>query len=155
MKSALREMVRQIRGFTIELLAIDNPEIYLWAPPGTSNHMIWHGGHTLWVQDALCVLPLSGASELPDGWARKFGQGCDPVTEQTDWPDPKHVQDLLTQQQERLMELIGKMRDDQLVVDADNPKDLIGGIIHGLHDESRHQGEMYLLFKQYNGSMKS
>lgn len=156
MKSALQEMVRQIRSFTIELLGVDNPAMYVWAPSGTSNHMLWHGGHVLWVQDVLCVERLTGASELPGPvgeWERKFGQDCDPVATQTDWPDREHVQELLTQQQIRLHELIGKMGDEQLVVAPDAPKDLVGGIIHGLHDESRHHGEMYLLFKQFNAAM--
>lgn len=150
MKSILQEMVRQIRSFTIELVAVDNPEMFLWSPAGTSNHMIWHAGHALWVQDALCVKPLTGKSELPDGWAQQFGQDCDPVASQTDWPDGTHVQDLLREQQGRLIELVSDMRDDQLVVDAGIPGDLVGGIIHGLHDEGRHQGEMYLLLKQFN-----
>ena len=154
MKSTLQEMVRQIRGFTIELLAVDNLEMYLWAPAGTSNHMTWHAGHTLWVQDALCVVPLTGASELPDEWSKKFGQNCDPVASQTQWPDPKRIQELLKQQHERLIELIVNIPSDQLVVNADNPKDLVGGIIHGLHDESRHQGEMYLLIKQFTAAAK-
>ena len=152
MKSALQELVRQVRSFTIELVAIDNRELCLYAPEGTSNHMIWHAGHSLWVQDVLCVEPLTGASELPDGWAQQFGQDCDPVVSQTDWPHQTHIQDLLSKQQVRLIELVGDMRDDQLIVDTSNPQDLVGGIIHGLHDEGRHQGEMYLLFKQFNAS---
>ena len=152
MKSALQELVRQVRDFTIELLAVDNRDMVLWSPAGTSNHMIWHAGHSLWVQDALCVEPLTGTSELPDGWARQFGQDGDPVAAQTDWPNRTSVRDLLSKQQARLIELVGDMRDDQLVVDAGNPNDLVGGIIHGLHDEGRHQGEMYLLFKQFNAA---
>lgn len=135
MKTALQEMVRQIRSFTIELLTVENREMYLWAPAGTSNHMIWHAGHTLWVQDVLFVEPLTGASELPKGWPQRFGQDCDPVASQTDWPDQTHLQDVLSKQKQRLLELVDGMTDDQLVVDTDNPKDLIGGIIHGLHDE--------------------
>jgi len=154
MKSVLKEMIRQVRGFTIELLAVDNREMYLWAPVGTSNHMIWHAGHALWVQDALCVEPLAGRSELPDGWARKFGQDCDSVLLQTDWPDPSRLQELLSKQERRLIELVGDLKDDQLMVDADDPNDLIGGIIHGLHDEGRHQGEMYLLLKQFSATAK-
>lgn len=154
MKSALQEMVRQIRGFTMELLAVDNREMYLWAPKGTSNHMLWHAGHVLWVQDALCVEPLTTASELPAGWARRFGQDCDPVASQTDWPAQSVVRELLSHQQRRLLELVSSMHDDQLVVDADSPNDLVGGMIHGLHDEARHHGEMYLLFKQFNAASR-
>jgi len=150
MKSALKELIRQVRSFSIERLAVENRARYLWAPAGTSNHMLWHAGHALWVQDALCVAPLTGKSELPAGWAEKFGQHCAPVSSQTEWPDRTRVQELLSQQQPRLIELVDGMTSEQLAIDASNPRDLTGGIIHGLHDEGRHQGEMYLLFKQFN-----
>lgn len=154
MKSVLQEMVRQVRSFTLELVAVENRKMQLWAPAGTSNHMIWHAGHSLWVQDALCVERLTGASELPDGWAKRFGQDCDPVASQTVWPDRTHIRDMLSKQQVRLIELIGNMRDDQLVVDSNDPGDVVGGIIHGLHDEGRHQGEMFLLLKQFSAAAK-
>ena len=154
MKSAIQDMVRQIRGFTLKLITVDDPAVLLWAPPGTSNHLTWHAGHALWVQGALCIEPLTGSNELPDGWARKFGQNCDPVASQNEWPSHTTVQDLLSKQQQRLLELIGDIPDDKLVVDPENSRDLIGGIIHGLHDEARHQGEMYLLFKQFNAATK-
>ena len=153
MRSAIQEMVRQIRGFTLELVSVDNPAMQLWAPPGTANHMIWHAGHALWVQDVLCVKPLTGSSELPEGWGEKFGQNCDPVGSQTDWPTRTHIHELLTKQQQRLLELFETIPDEKLVVKPDESKDLIGGIIHGLHDEARHHGEMYLLFKLYNATM--
>ena len=155
MKSTLQEMVRQIRSFTIQMLAVDNSEMCLWAPSGTSNHMIWHAGHVLWVQDLLCVKPLTGASELSNEWADMFGQNCAPVASQTDWPDAKHLQDLLNAQQDRLIALIEAMAPNQCVVNTDDPKDLVGGIIHGLHDEARHHGEMYLLMKQFSATVNN
>ena len=153
MKSAIQDMVRQIRGFTLELISVDNSAMQLWAPPGTSNHMIWHAGHALWVQDVLCVEPLTGSSELPEGWAQKFGQDCEPVTSQTEWPQRADLHQLLTKQQQRLLELIGEIPEDKLVVNPEDPRDLIGGILHGLHDEARHDGEMYLIFKQFDATM--
>ena len=44
-------------------------------------------------------------------------------------------------------ELFDNMTTDQLVIRTDNDRDLVGGIIHGLHDEAKHHGEMYLLHK--------
>lgn len=75
----LAELTRQVRSHTIELL-LAAPEGWLtWAPAGTSNHLLWHAGHALWVQDRLCIEPLTGSSELPAGWAKKFGADCRPV----------------------------------------------------------------------------
>lgn len=52
MKTAIQELARQIRGGTIELLDATPPTWLTWAPRGTSNHVLWHAGHALWLQDA-------------------------------------------------------------------------------------------------------
>lgn len=147
MKSTLQEMLRQIRGFTRQLLNDTEPEWVLYAPPGTSNHMLWHAGHSIWVQDKLCVQRLVGKSELPDQWATKFGMDCQPVAQQKEWPTLHLVQQMLAGQETRLMELIDKMTPAQLLINPADDRDLVGGIIHGLHDEAKHHGEMYLLHK--------
>jgi len=147
MKSTLQEMVRQIRGYTRKLLADTDPEWIFFAPQGTSNHMLWHAGHAIWVEDKLCVERLTGKSELPSEWADRFGMDCKPVAKQKDWPTLHLVQQMLAGQETRLIELIENMTDEQLVIDKSNDRDLVGGIIHGLHDEAKHHGEMYLLHK--------
>ena len=147
MKSTLHEMLRQIRGYTRQLLASTNPDWIMFAPPGTSNHMLWHAGHAVWVVDKLCVERLAGCSELPTQWADAFGMNCKPVAEQQDWPSLQTVQDRLVEQEVRLHELIESMTPEQLVIQPEDNRDLVGGIIHGLHDEAKHHGEMYLLHK--------
>ena len=119
------------------------------APPGTSNHILWHAGHALWVQDALCVEPLTGASELPAGWEHSFGADCRPVRETQHWPERGEVLRLLERQLVRLQELF-RERAEQLTDSA-----LAAQIVHGLHDEARHQGEMFLLLKLRRGKAAS
>ena len=43
----LAEMARQVRGDTLRLLAAAPEASLLFAPPGTSNHILWHAGHAL------------------------------------------------------------------------------------------------------------
>ena len=147
MKSTLQEMLRQIRGFTRHMLETTNSKWVTWAPDGTSNHMLWHAGHAIWVQDRLCVQRLTSVSEIPEDWGRKFGMDCDPVSDQNVWPEISTISRMLEEQQLRLHDLFEAMTPDQLIVDVDNDRDLVGGIIHGLHDEAKHHGEMYLLHK--------
>jgi len=147
MKKVLQETLRQIRGFTRQLLESTDPDWVMWAPAGTSNHMLWHAGHAVWVQDKLCVMALTGTSELPENWANGFGMNCEPVATQTEWPDLQTVKQQLAEQQIRLHELMENMTAEQLVVEVGPDPDLVGGIIHGLHDEAKHHGEMYLLSK--------
>jgi len=144
---AIQELARQVRRGTIELLSAAKPHWLHWAPEGTSNHLLWHAGHALWLQDILCLEPLKGLSELPPDWSEMFGMNCRPVAETTHWPDRRQVLQLLTEQLSRIITALaaaeGRLRDDSNA----RSDTLASRIIHGLHDEARHQGEMYLLVK--------
>jgi DinB superfamily len=145
----LIELARQIRGDTLRLLAAPKEEWLTWAPPGTSNHILWHAGHALWVGDVLILEPITGQSELPLDWADAFGMECRPVNLTRDWPSRAAIQERLTQQLARIEQLLADLPEDRL----NNPRPVLGSrsllssIIHGLHDEAKHQGEMYLLLK--------
>ena len=51
----LAELARQIRGETLKLLAAAPDDWLTFAPEGTSNHILWHAGHAVWLQDVLFV----------------------------------------------------------------------------------------------------
>ena len=144
------ELVRQVRGGTLSLVDGVPLAWQRWAPPGTSNHLLWHAGHVLWVQDLLAIEPLTGKSELPAGWAETFGENCRPLRKTTQWPAVGEVAKLLREQLPRLIAAIEAAPADRLLDVAAPSEDwnLPRGILHGLHDEARHQGEMYLLMKQ-------
>ena len=142
----LQELARQVRTDTRRLLAAAQPGWLTWAPPGTSNHILWHAGHALWLGDVLCIELLSGKSELPNGWEDTFGMNCRPVATTKTWPTPEEIDRRLATQLERIVNLLGQTPAEKLVSDSE-PSQLASRIIHGLHDEAKHQGEMYLLHK--------
>jgi len=148
--AALQEMVRQIRGATVRQLEA-TPEAWMtWAPAGTSNHIAWHLGHALWLLDVLFLEPAIGHSELPNGWAETFGMDCRPVRDTTDWPSRERLRELLNDQRERLLEVLARLPglpSRPLDARRRDPSELIHSLIHALHDEARHQGEAYLIFK--------
>ena len=84
--ATLTELVRQVRSGTLEILAAADERWLTWAPPGTSNHILWHAGHALWLGDVLGVELITGQSELPPGWPETFGMDCRPVGETNRWP---------------------------------------------------------------------
>ena len=145
----LCELAEQVRGVTLRMLE-DVPAAWQrWAPAGTSNHILWHAGHVLWVQDILAIEPLTGRTELPAGWAETFGMDCRPVRETTQWPSLDEIVSHLSDQLPRLFECFAHANPEQLL-DMTAPAEgwnLPRGIIHGLHDEARHQGEIHLLKK--------
>lgn len=153
--TVLSELASQVRATTLALLEAPEPTALTWTPSGTSNPIVWHAGHALWVADILTIEPLAGRSELPVGWEAKFGQDSRPA-ETREWPEVTEVRGLLEAQQVRVVELFAEHA-DSIVARAhemipQNGWPLLTGIVHGWHDEARHQGEMRLLVKLYKNS---
>jgi serine/threonine protein kinase len=149
---ALQALAREVRAKTLQLLVWSRREDLLWAPPGTANHILWHAGHAVWVQDALCIQIATGKSHLPPGWEEMFGMGSRPSLQQKPWPDVREVKSQLEAQLPRWLNVIGAFDDDALDRLPPHPhgrdtRTLGECILHGAHDEANHQGEMYLLLK--------
>lgn len=148
----LQAMAEAVRGKTLKMLASATDKELFWAPPGLSNHLLWHAGHSVWLQDWLCIEAVTGKSELPDGWHETFSKRCRPVRETVSWPARLDVQSQLTRQLDRLLEVIGSLSASDLqgpprTSSLPDTEPLRYWISHGLHDEANHQGEMHLLLK--------
>jgi hypothetical protein len=157
---SLQLVVEEIRGKTLKLLAEACDNELLWAPPGLSNHILWHAGHALWLGDLLGIEPITGVRELPPGWSATFGQNCRPVRETTTWPARDEIRERLESQKNRLIEEVGKLSKKDLCQPPRSQK--LGTertlgylIVHGMHDEANHQGEMRLLLKMQRTSSVS
>lgn len=150
MREVIKELARQVRGRTRDILAATRTEWLTWAPEGTSNHILWHAGHAVWLMDVLGVELLTGKSELPEGWAAKFGMRCRSPRLTTDWPSRDQLDRLLAEQLRRFCQLLDATPEERLVIPpqpAQARYSLAGQMLHGLHDEACHSGEMYLLLK--------
>ncbi len=148
--ATLQELARQVRRDTLQILDAAQPTWLTYAPPGTSNHILWHAGHALWLQDVLCVRLLVGRSELPADWEERFGANCRPLKQIENWPTRDELGQLLRGQLRRVIELLAGTSDEQLVQPAEPDRGtaaISDRIIHGLHDEAKHCGEMYLILK--------
>ena len=71
------------------------------------------------------------------------------------WPDVRDVTKLLKAQLPRLLEVLGTLADGALdrpppFPYPNDPRTLGESVLHGLHDEANHQGEIYLLKKMLN-----
>lgn len=152
-RAPLIELAQQVRHDTLRFLSVADESWLTWAPPGTSNHLLWHAGHTLWVQDVLFVEVVTGQSELPAGWAATFGMDGRPV-KATDanqgWPHRAEIEQRLREQLPRVRELVQDQPANAFAADAPpvlGSRNLLSCYTHAWHDEAKHQGEMYLLIK--------
>jgi hypothetical protein len=148
----LQDLAAEVRHKTLQILQAARATELTWAPPGTANHLLWHAGHALWLQDALGIERVTGRSELPPGYAELFQMGSRPGRSRGAWPTREELCRHLQAQLPRLQEVIGTISDADLDrrprhAHPGDDRTLGHCILHGLHDEANHQGEMYLLLK--------
>src|SRR5690349_20759062 len=92
-------------------------------------------------------------SELPADSADSFGMNCRPVKESDSrglWPARNEIERRLKEQLDRVLQIIAGLPADVLSAKASavrGSRNLLSAAVHAWHDESKHQGEMYLLLK--------
>jgi AcrR family transcriptional regulator len=148
----LQELARQVRERTRALLQAAPEQALLWAPPGTQNHILWHAGHAVWLMDVLGLELLTGRKHLPAEWEQTFGMNCRPPSQTRQWPDRATVDRLLAEQLTQYLQVVAQTPEARLRLPVDPHQarhSLAGRLLHGLHDEACHSGEMYLLLKQW------
>jgi hypothetical protein len=149
MDETLMLLAREARSRTLWQLEGVTDEMAGFAAPGLVNSILWHAGHALVVVEHLALVPATGRPPaLPDGWDAKFSWDSRPATV-TEWPAAAEVADALREQLHRLTGVLASLTPEQLARVVHPPQTLRYSILHGLHDEAIHQGEMYLLRKMY------
>jgi hypothetical protein len=148
--ASLLVMLDEVRGKTLRVLHAVEPRHARWAPPGLHNTITWHAGHAYILAEWLTMRALGREPVIPDGWFALFSWESRPATVPDDrWPPLSEVVCRLEEQHRRLRRVIGALTDEQLGrPSAADPRHTVRrSILHGLHDEACHCGEMYLLLK--------
>jgi hypothetical protein len=146
---SLMLLAREVRGKTLRLLDGLTDDAARFAPAGLNNSALWHGGHALIVVEHLGLMPAAGKpAAYPQEWFDKFSWKSAPATVMS-WPKLAEVTEALRGQLARLTAAIEALSPEQLerVVDPQRNRTLRYSILHGLHDEAGHQGEIWLLRK--------
>ena len=145
-------LANEVRGKTLRLLDGVPPELAHFTA-GLSNSTVWHAGHALMLVEHLCIVPATGGEpQYPAGWFEMFAWRSRPATVAPDaWPPLSEVVERLREQYARLRTTIGSLTAQDLsrVTDPSRNRTLRYSIVHGLHDEASHQGEIHLLRKLY------
>ena len=144
-------LAKEVRGKTLRLLEDVTDDQARFAAPGLNNSILWNAGHGLIVVEHLSVMPATGKpAAYPSDWFEKFSWASKPATV-TNWPSLEQVRSALRDQLQRLTAAIETLSPQQLstIIDQAKNRTLRFAILHGLHDEAGHQGEIYLLKKMY------
>ncbi len=140
----------EVRRKTLMLLEGVTPHQARWAPPGLVNSILWHAGHSYVVVEVLCMQALGREPQLPDGWFDMFSWASRPAQVAADrWPLLPEVAIQLRKQHARLRSLFSSLSDEQLTARPAGRRDRTVRyyIVHALHDEACHSGEIWLLRK--------
>lgn len=151
---SLLMLIKDVRGKTLKLVSDLTDEQARFAAPGLVNSILWHAGHAWMVNEFLGVGAITGKPPVyPDGWFETFSWKSNPA-QVKHWPALSEVIEKLRDQQQRLTTGVASMSEAQLgaiVGDPSKGRSARGSILHGLHDEANHQGEIWLLRKMQNG----
>jgi len=140
-----------VRGKTLRILA-DVTDEQAKFNAGLSNHILWHAGHILAVNERLGVSAITGADLiLPAGWGESFGPKSKPATVSS-WPTLDEVILKLKDQQARYKTAMDSVPDEHLDKISNEARNwtLRQSIVYGLNDEAAHTGEIFLLKKISN-----
>ncbi len=148
--ATLMELVKEVRWKTLKQLETVDDELARFTPAGLNNTILWHAGHALIVAEHLCfVNTVNAPPQYPADWFEKFSWKSTPATV-TQWPRLSEVVERLTDQRQRLLAFVEATSPEQLdriIGEAPRNRTFRGMIVHAMHDEANHQGEIHLLKK--------
>ncbi len=143
-------LLDEVRGKTLRYLQGVSDEQARWCPPGLQNTILWHAGHSYFLAEWLTIKALDHKPEVSKGWYQMFSWESRPDSVPADrWPRLDVVVGRLTDQHRRLRQAIGAATEDRLAAPTvDHPeRSARFSVVHGLHDEACHSGEILLLRK--------
>jgi hypothetical protein len=143
-------LLDEVRGKTLRLLHSLTDQEAHWPPPDLHNHILWHAGHSFVLVESLSMEAIGDLPHIPDGWFDIFSWESRPAQVPSyRWPPLAQVVSQLSEQHTRLQAMIAGLSDDQLSrpLPGRGNRTARYAILHALHDEACHSGEIWLLRK--------
>jgi len=153
--SSLLLLLNEVRGKTLRLLDGVSEKEARRSPRWLQNHIVWHAGHCYVLVESLAMEAIGQQPQIPNGWFEMFSWKSNPGQVAPDqWPTLVQVVSHLADQHRRLRQAIEPLTEGQLssMAPGDSGRPVRYAIVHGLHDEACHSGEIWLLRKMMRSS---
>jgi hypothetical protein len=148
--SSLILLLDEVRRKTLQLVDGVTDEQARVSPPGLQNSILWHAGHCYILLEWLTSQAVGSEPACPPGWFEMFGWNSRPAeVDPGDWPPIQTVVHELRLQHGRVRKVISQLSEERLTSPALGRPDRTPRflIVHALHDEACHCGEIWLLRK--------
>ena len=148
-------LLDEVRGKTLRLLQGVSDDEIRWSPPELHNHILWHAGHCFVLVESLAMEAMAELPQIPEDWFDIFSWNSNPAQVASyRWPTLAQVIAELTEQRSRLRAMIEGLGDEELSrpLPGRGNQTARYTIVHGLHDEACHSGEIWLLRKLIRSS---
>ena len=155
---SVQVLFKEVRAKTLRRLRGLTSEAALCKPPGLRNSILWNAGHCYVIVESLLSRALGRSPNLPNGWLDMFGWRSDPgLVAPEEWPALGMVVAALRKQQQLFDELLAQVDVSRLTmpVDEESSRTARYLIVHALHDEACHSGEIWLMRKMWNAESDS
>ena len=149
-------LLDEVRGKTLRLLQGVTDQEARWSP--LHNHILWHAGHSFVLVESLVMEAVGDLPQIPEGWFESFSWHSNPAQIPSyRWPPLAQIVAELTEQRVRLRRVIEALTDEQLCrpLPGRGSHTARYAILHALHDEACHSGEIWLLRKMIRSSTVS
>ena len=143
----------EVRRRTLRLLQGVGEQEARFHAPGLHNSVLWHAGHCYVVVEWIVAQALGQQPQAPSGWFELFSWESRPERIPAEaWPPLAEVVAQLQQQYQRWRRVFQHLSAAQLdLPSARHPRQSVRrAIVHALHDEACHSGEIWLLRKMYH-----
>lgn len=143
-------LLDEIRRKTLQVLEGVDEQQARWTPPGLHNSILWNAGHCYILLEWMTSDAVGREPASPGGWFELFSWASRPAEVPADrWPPLETVVHELRVQHGRVRRLIEGLPEERLASPALGRPDRTPRylILHALHDEACHSGEIGLLRK--------
>ncbi len=148
----------EVRGRTLTLLQGVGDGQARFHAPGLQNTILWHAGHCYVVVEWIVAHALTLQPQLPPGWYELFSWESRPsAVPPNRWPPIHAVVKHLQEQYQRWRRVFAAMEESTLDgPDPRHPRQTVRrAILHALHDEACHSGEIWLLRKLFHAQRRA